>query len=174
MADFGKILLGEGKLYANLDEVSELELGYVRGATFNENITFRHIEVDGKKGNIKGDAVVETVDPTLEVVMMEIIAANMAKVFSGTDVDATVPATTKLTRSLLVADADYLTNIAYVGKTKAGKEVIVKLLNASGEGPINLVFADKAEVEIPLMFHGNYAAITDTKAPYEIIIDESV
>jgi hypothetical protein len=170
---FSKIILGEGKLYADYDEASELELGYVKGATFNENITFRHIEVDGKKGNIKGDAVVENVDPTLEVVMMEIVSSNMAKVFIGTDVNATIPASTKVTRALLIADADYLKNIAYVGKTKAGKDVVIKLLNASGEGPINLVFADKSEVEIPLVFHGNYNSIADITAPYEIIIDET-
>lgn len=169
---FDKIVLGEGQLLADYGEVGELNLGYVRGATFNENITFRHIEVDGKKGNIKGDAVVETVDPTLEVVMMEIVAANMAKVFSGLTVtDASGVKT--ITRDLSLVDGDYLTNISYVGKTKAGKDVVIKLLNASGEGSINLAWADKAEVEIPLMFHGNYAAITDTAAPYEIIIDEA-
>jgi hypothetical protein len=171
---FEKIILGEGKLYLNYGEVSQADLGYVRGGEFNENITFRHIEVDGKKGNVAGDAVVETVQPQLDVVMMEIVAANMAKVFSGVDVDATTPASTKLTRSLKISASDYLLNVAYVGQTKQGKNVIVKVLNATGEGPINLVFADKAEVEIPVSFMGNYTALTDTKAPYEIIIDESV
>ena len=173
MANFGKIVLGEGKLVANFGEVSELDLGYVRGATFNENITIRHIEVDGKKGNVAGDAVVEMVDPTLEVVMMEIDSVNMASVFTGIDVDATTPAETKITRTLLINEADYLTNIAFVGKTKAGKETVIKLLNASGEGSVNLAFADKSEVEIPLVFHGNYSTIDDTSAPYEIIIDEA-
>lgn len=170
---FGKIILGEGKLIANFGEVSESDLGYVRGGTFNENMTIRHIEVDGKKGNIKGDAVVESVDPTLEVTMMEVDSTNMALAFGGIDVDASVPAETTLTRTLVFADADYLTNVAFAGKTKAGKDVVVKLLNASGEGSINLAFADKAEVEIPLMFHGNYTTIDDTSAPYEIIIDET-
>lgn len=173
MADFGKIVLGEGKLIANFGEVSEKNLGYVRGATFNENITIRHIEVDGKKGNIAGDAVVETVDPTLEVVMMEINSTNMASVFTGVSVNATTPASTTITRTLLINSADYLTNIAFVGKTKGGKDAVIKLLNASGEGSVNLAFADKAEVEIPLMFHGNYSTIDDTTAPYEIIIDEA-
>jgi len=98
----------------------------------------------------------------------------MGKVFDGLDVDATTPATTKLTRSLKVVAGDYLVNVAYVGQTKAGKNVIIKVLNATGEGPVNMVFADKSEVEIPLTFIGNYTALTDTKAPYEIIIDESV
>jgi hypothetical protein len=171
---FSKIILGEGKLFANYGEVTELDLGYVRGATFNENLTIRHIEVDGKKGNVAGDAVVEVVDPTLEVTMMEIDAANLAKVFTGLNVDDTTPAETTVTRKLVIDEADYLTNIAFVGKTKAGKAVIVKVLNASGEGPVNLAFADKSEVEIPLMFHGNYTSIDDTEAPYEIITDESV
>lgn len=171
---FEKIILGEGKLVLNYGEVTPIDIGYVRGGEFNENITFRHIEVDGKKGNVAGDAIVETVQPQLDVVMMEIVAANMGKVFSGLDVDATTPATTKLTRSLKIVAGDYLTNVSYVGQTKAGKAVIVKILNATGEGPVNMVFADKAEVEIPLSFMGNYTSLTDTKAPYEIIIDETV
>ena len=170
---FEKIILGEGKLYLNYGEVTEADLGYVRGGTFNENITFRHIEVDGKKGNVEGDAVIETVQPQLDVVMMEIVAANMAKVFSGLAVDATTPASTKITRTLTIGASAYLTNVAYVGKTKAGKAVAIKVLNATGEGPVNLIFADKSEVEIPLMFHGNYTSIEDTNAPYEIITDES-
>jgi hypothetical protein len=171
---FEKIILGEGKLYLNYGETSQADLGYVRGGTFNENITFRHIEVDGKKGNVAGDAVVETVQPQLDVTMMEIVASNMAKVFSGVTVDATTPASTKLTRALKIVSTDYLLNVAYVGQTKQGKNVIVKVLNALGEGPINLVFADKSEVEIPVSFMGNYATLADTKAPYEIIVDESV
>lgn len=173
MADFGKIILGEGSLVADYGELGELDLGYVRGGTFNENMIIRHIQVDGKKGNVAGDAVVETVDPTLSVVMMEINSANMAKVFTGTSVDAAIPAETTITRTLVIDEADYLTNISFVGKTKAGKACVVKLLNASGEGSLNLAFADKAEVEIPLMFHGNYTSITDTAAPYEVIIDEA-
>ena len=171
---FEKIILGEGKLVLNYGEVAPIDIGYVRGGEFNENITFRHIEVDGKRGNVAGDAIVESVIPQLDVVMMEIIAANMGKVFAGLDVDATTPATTKLTRSLKVVAGDYLVNVAYVGQTKAGKNVIIKVLNATGEGPVNMVFADKSEVEIPLTFIGNYTALTDAKAPYEIIIDESV
>jgi hypothetical protein len=146
----------------------------VRGGEFNENITFRHIEVDGKKGNIEGDAVVETVQPQLDVVMMEIVAANMAKVFAGLAVDATTPASTKITRTLSIGTSNYQTNISFVGKTKAGKSVAIKILNATGEGPVNLIFADKSEVEIPISIMGNYESITDTKAPYEIIIDESI
>lgn len=173
MGDFSKIILGEGKLFADYGETGEADLGYVRGATFNENLTVRHIQVDGKKGNVAGDAIVETVDPTLEVVMMEINSENMIKTFTGINSD-TVTTVTTLTRSLTMESADYLTNISFVGQTKAGTDIVVKLLKASGEGSVNMAFADKSEVEMPLVFHGNYTSTEDTTAPYEIIIDETV
>lgn len=173
MADFSKILLGEGKLYADYGEVGELELGYVRGGTFNENLTIRHIEVDGKKGMVAGDAVVETVDPQLDVTMMEVNSANMVKVFTGLQV-ADAAGIKTITRSLVIDETDYLTNITYVGATKAGKECSIKLLNASGEGSLQLAFADKSEVEIPITMKGNYTSVDDTTAPYELVIDETV
>lgn len=173
MADFSKVILGEGALYFDYGEGGQVAVGYVKGATFTENITYRAIEVDGKKGHTKGDKIVESVMPQLEVTMMEIISTEWAKAFGAVTVDAGTPASTTITRDLAVVDGDYLTNIAYVGKTKGGKDVIVKLLNAYGEGGMELAFADKAEVEIPVMFTGNYSTIDDTSAPYEIIIDES-
>lgn len=172
--DFKKIILGEGKLVFNHGETGAVEVGYVRGATFTENLTIRHIQVDGKKGNVKGDAIIEEVIPTLEVNMMEIISTEWEKAFGAVTVDATTPATTKITRNLVVADTDYLINVAYIGATKEGKAVIVKILNALGEGGMNLSFADKAEVEIPVSFIGHYTDLDDTTAPFEIIVDESV
>jgi len=174
MGDFGKILLGEGKLFADYGETGEAELGYVKGGTFDEGIIYRPIEVDGKKGDTKGDLIVESCIPTLETVMMEVDSTNWKKAFGCINVDATTPAETTITRNLVVADADYLINVAFVGQTKAGKDIVVKLLNAYGKGGINLAFADKAEVEPPAMFVGNYNDEDDTTAPYEVIMDEAV
>jgi hypothetical protein len=174
MGDFTKIGLGEGKLHFNYEEIDTIVGGYVRGGTFTENLTMRHIEVDGKKGNLMGDAIVESVMPTLEVTMMEVDSTNWALAFGNMTVDASAPASTKITRRLAVVAGDYLKNITYVGKTKAGKAIIIKLLNALGEGGINLAWADKAELEIPAMFTGNYTDEDDTIAPYEIIIDETI
>ena len=170
---FKKILLGEGAVYADYGEPGELLLGFVRGGSFNDNYALRHIEIDGKKGDVKGDAVVETVRPVLEFNAMQMESELFEKYFVGMNVaDATGIKT--ITRDLVIEDTDYLTNFAFVGATKEGKEVVVKVLNALAEGQVTLTMADKSEVEIAAMFVGNYLTIADTTAPYEIILDETV
>jgi len=172
MADFGIIMLGEGKLYLDEGEAGELEIGYVRGGEFNDQLEMRHIEADGKRSFLKGDAIVNTIQPQLTINALEMNSTHLDKLFCGVEVaDATGIKT--LTRNYAVADTDYLTNVTFVGVTKAGKAVKIKLNNALGEGPVNLAFADKEEVVIPCLFTGNGTSIDDTAAPYEIVLDET-
>lgn len=172
--DFSKIGLGEGKFYIDYSETSELEAGYVRGGTFNSNLSMRHIQVDGKKGQVKGDAVYEEENPQLEFTALQMDASLISKIFTGVTVTDNEDGTGTITRSNAnPTDEDYHTNVAYVGKTKDGTAIIIKLLNALGEGPINFTFTDRGEIEIPAMFTGNYAAIDATTAPFEITIPYS-
>lgn len=171
--DFSKIMLGEGVLTYN-DGATDIDLGYTRGGVFNDNVVFRHIEVDGKKGNVVGDAVLETCIPTLEFKMVQMDSAMIDKVFANITVtDATGVKTIK--RSVAnIASTEYLDDVTFVGKTVDGKDVSIKILKALGEGALNFTYTDKGEVEIPCTFTGNYNATTDTEAPFELIIDESV
>lgn len=172
--NYSNVILGEGILYLDEGESGQAIIGYGRGATFSENATFRHIEIDGKKGNVKNDLVYEYGEPTLEVVMMEIDATNWAKAFTGMDEDASTPATTEITRSFAIASADYVTNVCYVAKTKGGKSVKVYLYNVTAEGEgLNLAFADKSEVEIPITFMANLTDTNETEAAFKIVVDES-
>jgi len=172
--DFSKIGLGEGKFFIDLDETDEMEIGYVRGGAFNSNLTMRHIEVDGKKGYVVGDAVYEEELPQIEFVAMQMDASLVTKVFANTVLtdngDGTATVKRKNSNPL---PADYHTNVAYVGKTKDGSPIIIKLLNGLGEGPINLAMNDKGEIEIPALFTGNYATMAEEHAPFEISIPYS-
>lgn len=170
--DFSKIALGEGKLYKDYgEETGQLELGYVRGGDFNANQTLRHIVVDGKKGHIKGDAVLEEALPTLNFTAMQMDASVLEVAFynlsitDGGDGTATVKTTTDNP-----VDADYHTNVAFVGTTKDGTEIVIKVLNALGEGSMQFTFTDRDEIEIPAMFVGHYETIDDTDQPFEIIL----
>ncbi len=169
---FGKIALGAGLLTYN-DGSTDVDLGYTRGGTFNDNITFRHIEVDGKKGNVQGDAVIESCMPTLEFTTVQMQAELLEKVFANVAV-SDVTGIKTLKRSIgSIASTEYLANVMFVGKTVEGKDVTIKLLLALGEGPMTFAFTDKSEVEISCLFTGNYASTTDTTAPFEVIIDET-
>ncbi len=169
---FGKIMLGEGVLTYN-NGSTDIDLGYTRGGVFNDNVIFRHIEVDGKKGNIKGDAILESCSPTLEFTTVQMESDLLDKVFANVSVaDATGIKT--VTRSVAnIIDTEYLDDVTFVGKTVEGKDIKIKLINALGEGPLNLVFNNKGEVEIPCLFTGNYTDTTTTSAPFEVILDET-
>jgi hypothetical protein len=169
--DFSKIGLGEGKLYINYGEIEEEEMGYVRGGEFNSNLTMRHIQVDGKKGHIKGDAVFEEGLPQIDFTALQLDASVLEDLFFGLTVTDNADGTGTVKKSNAnPVDADYHTNVAFVGKTKDGSGIVIKLLNALGEGSLNFAFEDRSEIEIPCMFTGNYETIDDTEAPFEITI----
>lgn len=170
---FEPILLGEGKLIIDEGDAGEFDAGYVRGGTFTDGYTVRHIQVDGKKGDVQGDAIVEEGKPMLEMNAVQMESAILEKVFSGLTV-ADAAGIKTITRSLTIATADYHINAAFVGKTKAGKDIKIIVKLALMEGPISLTFADKGEVEIPVVAIGNYTSIDDTDLPYEIVTDETV
>lgn len=174
MRDFSKIGLGEGKFYINYEEVTELEVGYVRGGKFNSNLTMRHIEVDGKKGYVVGDAVYEEELPQIELNAMQMDASIIGKLFTGLEVTDNADGTAIVRRkNTNPAVADYHKNVAYVGKTKDGTPIVIKLLNALGEAPIALEMTDKGEIVIPALFTGSYKTGLEEIAPFEIHIPYS-
>lgn len=167
--DFSKIGLGEGKFYIDFAEETELEAGYVRGGQFNSNLTMRHIEVDGKKGHIVGDAVYEEELPQIEFTAMQMDASIVEKLFVNVIVTDNGDGTATVKRqSSNPKPEDYHKNVAFVGMTKDGSPIIIKVLNALGEGPINLAMNDKGEIEIPALFVGNYLTMDEEHAPFEI------
>lgn len=172
--DFSKIGLGEGKFFIDYGEVTELDAGYVRGGAFNSNLSMRHIQVDGKKGHVVGDAVYEEELPQVEFTALQMDASLISKIFVGAEVTDNEDGTATIKRKNANPVAgDYHTNVAYVGKTKDGTPIIIKLLNALGEGPINVTMNDRNEIEIPALFTGNYETVDDEYAPFEITIPYS-
>lgn len=169
---FGKIMLGEGVLTYN-NGSTDVDLGYTRGGSFNDNLIIRHIEVDGKKGNVKGDAIIESCTPELEFTTVQMQSELLEVVFANVTVADAAGIKTMTRKVTNILEEEYLDDVTFTGKTVDGKDIKIKLLNALGEGPATLTFTDKAEVEVPCMFTGNYTSIADTTAPYEVILDET-
>ena len=171
--DFSKITLGEGAFYIDKDETGEQLVGLSRGGTYTDNLIVRHIEADGKKGNVKGDAIIEEIKPQLDFIALQMESNVVGKLFAGLTLTDNTDGTFKVERKLKIEDTDYLVNVTWVGVTKDNVEMSIKLLNALGEAPMSFAITDKGEIEIPCMFTGNYTSISDTKAPVEIQVVES-
>lgn len=172
VGDFSKIGLDVGELIYNEGEVDELSLGFTQGGSFTDGLVVREIEVDGKRAPLKGDRVIDTYEPVLEFNLLQMESAKLDKAFHGITI-ADAAGIKTLTRDIAIVDADYMTNITWVGTLKDGKSAKIVLENALGFAPMSFTFADKTEIQIPCSFMGHNTAITDTTAPYSLIIDEA-
>ena len=173
MADnFGTIGLDVGELIIDEGEVGELSVGFTQGGSFTDGFAVREIEVDGKRAPLKGDRVVDTFEPVLQFNVLQMESENIDKCFHGITV-ADAAGVKTITRDLTIVDADYLTNVTWVGTLKNGKSAKIKLINVLGFAPMSFTFADKTEIQVPCSFMGHNADNTVTTAPYTLVIDES-
>lgn len=171
--DFAKIGLDVGELIYNEGELDELSLGFTQGGSWTDGFAAREIEVDGKRVPLKGDRVVDLYEPVLQFNILQMETAKLEKAFHGITITDNAGVKT-ITRALNIVDADYMTNVTWVGKLKDGKSAKIVLKNALGFAPMAFTFADKTEIQIPCSFMGHNTSITDTEAPFEFVIDETV
>jgi len=175
---FNTIALDVGVVEAKLTASASatVTLGYTRGGEFNDNMTLRNIEVDGRVAPLKGEKVVESYEPTLTFNLLQMEADILDAVFAGVTV-GNVTGTKTITRSLTIADSDYLHYVKYTGKTKAGKAITIQLDNVLATAPMNFALEDKSEVQIPVTFIAHIdpsATAAATAAPFSITLDETV
>lgn len=77
-----------------------------------------------------------------------------------------------------ITAADFKGYVKWVGRTKAGKAITIKLYNAINMGDSEWAFADKGEVVSEVTFEGTYTQneldAGSTKEPFEIICEDGV
>lgn len=163
-----KILLGEGAIYFNYTGTGDTPVGATRGGgKFTRNVEIKEIEFDGRRGPTKGARRKTGASALLSFNMLEIDATNLTKFYAG--LQATDKTTyTEITAKEDIEDADYLTNVAFVGKTKKGDPVIIILKNALGDGNMELALQDKEEVVPEVQWTGHADPATPKVEPWEI------
>lgn len=146
-----KILLGKGVFY-----IGEVPVGLTRGGgQFTIEKEYRPIQADGDRGNVKGRIVQDTATPKLVVNTLEVITENLPKMYPA--VKATVEElTTKVTGKGKIEDTDYQDYVKWVGETKNGREVIIKVFNAINLENLDWSLVDKDEAVATLTYTGCY------------------
>lgn len=166
--DDNDLLLGEGIVYINYGEAGEAIIGATRdGSKYEEEKVIRTMQYDGAYGKTKGLRRYERRVPRLIVNFLKLSYVNLAYGFPGMTV------TDKgdyheIIFDLEIADADYLTNIAFIGQTHEGKAVYIKIFNALNDGNVGLNFKEKDEVVGEMQYTGHYDPTTPTTCPCEI------
>jgi hypothetical protein len=172
-----EILLGEGFICANFGTANEIRLGATRGdSVFTVTRTIRDIPVDGTYGSIKGMRRLTEEKATLKVAALEVVS-NANKLFAGTSIitgtdnaGGTYGAVGyhAISSDLDIADADYYTNVAFVGWTKEGEPIATVIKNALGDGNIAYAFKNNDEVVAETTFTAHYAASGTPTSIWEI------
>jgi len=162
-------LLGAGAVYFNYDEEGETAVGATKGGSvFNVERQYYESEQDGAYGPIKGDKTKIRVVPMLTVNAMEIMPDNVKKFYAGMDVDDSNTEYVEMRERLEIKDEDYLKNVAFVGETKDGKDVVIIIENPLGDGETDISIEAKENVVPEIQFTGHYTREEPRKIPYKM------
>ena len=143
------------------------------GGSFSAVPTIRQIEIDGKRGAVKG---LETIDDwvvTMTANMKE-ITADVLKLALATGSSAAYTTSasapyTKVVASSELADSHYIENITWIGRLSGSQNpIMIVLKNALATNGLTLTVADKAEGVIPVTLTGHYTIADMETPPFEI------
>jgi hypothetical protein len=172
---YKKFVIDSGAVYKNYGTGGELLLGATRGGnTFSIETEYREMPADGAKGPVKGSRRVTKVVAKIKANFVEISAAVLALSLPGSavsDFPATVGKThDSVKRSLALALADYVSNIAIVGEVTGNstQPVIVILSNVLADGKFEMGFSDNDESVIAVEFTGHFDPSALDTEPWEI------
>jgi len=160
MATAEKILLGYGVV-----SVGATPIGLTRGgSSFVVEREYREIGADGDRGPVQGRIVIDTERAKLTVNALELFtAADMLKYYPGLS-----NTTGTLTSTLTIAAGDY-NDVTWVGKTKDGKAVTIKVENAINMDNLEWTLEDKNEVVPAIGFTATYDESARTTAPWNVV-----
>lgn len=169
------LVVDAGAVYVNLDEPDERLLGATRGGSeFSVEQDVREVEVDGSRGPLKGARRIIESRPTLTTNLLEASEENLLMALpaaEGTPVpDATATTGTSIRRRRNIQAADYIKNIAIVGRKSGSNEpIVLKIYNALQDGNFTFGTSDRDETVIELTFTGHFDPNDMDVEPWEII-----
>lgn len=168
------LVLGDGILYKDYNEATEVVIGAVRGdSVFNVDRQFRNQGYNGSYGDTKGLKVKTRVQPTFNIALLELSTTNMVNCYQGI---AMTDETNyyELEEGVDVNDSDYWTNMAFVGVRSDLKPIIIIMDNVLGDGALNMAFKDKDDVVVNTLMTAHYGEATPITPPYRIRYNKAV
>ncbi len=162
----GDIVLGYGVF-----SIGGVDIGLARGGgKFVVEREYRNIAADGDRGPVKGRIVKEGSVAKLTVNALELLPANLPKMYPATTLTNVVgpPVKDTLTAKADIADADYNATVTFTGKTKGGRSVIITVENAINLENLDWSLIDKDEVVPALTFTATYLDTARTTEPWKV------
>ena len=143
------------------------------GGSFSAVPTVRHVELDGRKGSVKGFERVDEWTVTMTANVKELTAENIQIALAAAKKEAVTqnPAGySKITGKPDIEDSDYINNIAWVGRISGSqKPVIIIIYNALATNGLSLSPTDKNEGVVPITLTGHFDVDNLDKVPFDIL-----
>lgn len=155
-----KLVKGEGVL--TFTRGVTVVTGLTKGGSYDDGYEVRHAEYDGKFGNEKGDAIVDTFEPMIQCNYVQIDKDTMALMSGSVVTDNTTYNT--ITRKTVIEDSDYWDTVEWEFTDRDGKYFKVELQNALVEN-FSMQFAAKDDIVVAMDIKGNYINGSTTVAP---------
>lgn len=146
------------------------------GGSFAAVPTIRRIEVDGLKSATKGYEALDEWQVTLTANVKELtVAALELALATGSHTAVKSPSTAeannyeKIVAANDIADANYTTNVTWVGRLSGSQiPIIIVVKNALATNGLTLTTADKSEGVVAMTLTGHYAVSDLESPPFEI------
>lgn len=146
------------------------------GGSFAAVPTIRRIEVDGLKSATKGYEALDEWQVTLTANVKELtVAALELALATGSHTAVKSPSTAeannyeKIIAANDIADANYTTNVTWVGRLSGSQiPIIIVVKNALATNGLTLTTADKSEGVVAMTLTGHYAVSDLESPPFEI------
>lgn len=140
-------------------------LGATKGGnTYNDNAEFRERQADADYFPVKGARDLVFMRPQLTINALSISTANLEKYYAGmaTTTDTTYDS---MTRTIDISTS-YVDHVWFVGKNRAGKDIIQRLDNVLGDSPMTWNPGKDEEIVLNIVWtaHADPATFDPTDA----------
>lgn len=139
------------------------------GFNFIATATVRYPEVDGLQSNVRGMAIVTSIEVGLNFVSKEIKPENWALAIGNADIEETASGTTVITPKFHIDIESYTDDICFVGSKADGKTVVcVQLLNVLNTNGISYQSNNQGEGALSFEMRAHLEDPWDETPPYRI------
>lgn len=174
------LLLDAGAYYRNFDiskpasEQKDKLIGATAGGgSFTAVLTIRQVDVDGKRGAVKGFDEAEGWEVSMTSNVKEITAENLKQSLAAADItdvaSGTLAGYQKISGRNEIQGSDYAENITWLGwESGSLKPLIIVVYNALATNGLSVTTQDKNEAVVPMTLRGSYDPDDLDKPPFDI------
>lgn len=168
---FNHLMIDAGALYKNYGLANEALIGATSGGNeFDVKPKFYQPKIDGvKSSNVRGLEFLTDVDITLKTNLLELTSDILKMALVGQVDTETSNEYDIITSKTIITDADYIDNIALVGKISGSdKPVVIIIKNALNIDGIQAKREDSKDNVMPVTFTAHVDPNNPSMLPYEV------